>query len=162
MLLDKNNTLVGQLSLGVDSLGLLDEDTLSGGGLKVLGEDSSALSDHGGGFVVLKNFLFELLILFGSLIVELNDVSLISSDFSLFLLLDSGKDLSSWVKVTFEFSLELNSLSVAFSQVLIVASDISIAALLEIIVVCIILLLFTVVSVLQVVEGGNESVQRIS
>ena len=105
VLLDEDDAFVGQFSLGVDSLGLLDEDALASGGLEVLGEDSSALGDDGGGLVVLKHLLLELFGFLGSLLVELGHVLLVASNFSLLLLLDASENLSSGVKVALELSL---------------------------------------------------------
>lgn len=131
MLLDQDDAFVGQFGLVVDFLGFLDEHALSSGGLEVFGEDSSAFGDDGGGFVVLKDLLFELFGFLGSGLIEGCDVSVVLSDFSLLLLLDASEDFSSWVEFSLEFGLKLDSLGVGFSDILIVGGDVVIAGFLE-------------------------------
>ena len=132
----------------MDSLGLLDEDAFAGRGLEVLGEDSSALSDDGGCFVVLEDLLLELFGFLGSRLVEGGDVGVVLGDLSLFLFFDASEDFSPGVELSLELGFELDSLCVALSDVLVVGSDIVIASLLESLVLSVILLLFVMVSVL--------------
>jgi len=107
---------------------------------------------------VLLDFLFEFVVLFCSGGIEFVDLLLVILNFLGFSIDDTGHDGSSGEEVTFELSFELDSLGVAFSEVLIVGSDVCIASLLEIVVCSISFLLFGDVPVFQIVEGGNEGV----
>jgi hypothetical protein len=146
----------------VDFLSLLDENGFSGRGLKIFSEDGSALSDDGGCFVMFKDLLFEFLILFGSVVVEFNDVCFQTGELLLLHSDDARVDLSSWVKITFEFSLKSDSLLVGVSKVGIVCLNVDIATHLIISVGSVVLLLFSDVSVLKIGQGGEELVQRIA
>lgn len=162
MFLDQTDAFDGQLGSGVDFLSSLYEDGLSGGGLEIFSEDGSALGDDGGGLVVLKDLLFELLILFCSVLVEFNDVCFQAGEFLLLHSDDGREDLSSWVKITFEFSLKSDSLLVGVCKVGIVCFNVDIATHLIISVSSVVLLLFSDVPVLKVGQGGEESIQRIA
>jgi hypothetical protein len=115
----------------VDSLGLLDKDAFSSGGLEIFSEDSSAFGDDGGGFVVFEDLLFEFFSFFGSGCVDVGDVGVVLGDFSFLLLDDSSEDFSLGIEFSFELGFELDSLGGALSDVLVVGGDVVIAGLLE-------------------------------
>lgn len=83
VLLEELDTLSGELSLGVDLSGSLDECFLTSGGLEVIGEESSAFRDDGGGLFVFSDFLLELSVLFFSLGIEFISLFVVSVKLSL-------------------------------------------------------------------------------
>jgi hypothetical protein len=125
-------------------------------------EKSSHFSDDGCGLLMLSNQGFELIVSFGSSSIEFIDLSLVVLDFLGLRSDDSLHYGSSGVKVSLEFSFELDSLGVAFGQILIVGSDVSVAGRLEIVVRSIGFLLFSNVSVFQIVKCGEKGVQGVT
>jgi len=111
---------------------------------------------------VFSDLLFEFGVLFSSGCIEFVDLLLVVLNFLGLSIDDTGHDGSSGVEVSFEFSLELDSLGGAFSEVLIVGGDVSIAGGLEIPVCGVGFLLFGDVSVLQIVEGADEGIKGVS
>lgn len=158
VLLDEGDSLLGKLGLRVDLSGSLDEGILTGGGLKVVGEESSALGDDGGGVLVLTDLLFELGGLLLALRVQLTELGVQLGKLLLLLLNDDGDDLSLGVQLTLQLSLKLDADGVALSKVLIVSRDVSVAGLLEVLVFTIVLLLLSDVSVFQLAKGGQQTV----
>jgi hypothetical protein len=83
VLLEELDTLSGELCLGVDLSGSLDECLLSGGCLEVISEESSAFGDDGGGLFVFSHLLLELGVLFLSIGIEFITLFVVSVQFSL-------------------------------------------------------------------------------
>jgi hypothetical protein len=94
----------------VDLLSLLDENGFTSGGLEVVGEDSSAFGDDGGGFVVLENSDIEFFSFLGSDGIEFGNISLEGSDFPGLLVDKAGEDFSSGVEFSLESGFESDSL----------------------------------------------------
>jgi len=93
MLLDQSSSLSTDLGSSTN-LALLQER----GTFDVISEDSSGLSNDGGGFLVLSNFALKDLSLLSSLGIHIIDVSLVASNFLLFGALNALKDLSLGIK----------------------------------------------------------------
>lgn len=132
------------------------------GTFDVVGEDSSGFSDDGGGLLVLLSFLLENLSFLGSHGVQIIDVLLVSLDLLLFGALDSLKDGLLRVEGSLQLGFELDSLGVALGDFLVVSLDVDVAGILEGSVALVVNFLFSDVSVFQIVEGAEESVQRIA
>jgi hypothetical protein len=111
---------------------------------------------------VFEDLLFEFFGFFGSLVVEIDNISFQAIEFLGLGRDEAGEDLSSGVEFTFEFSFELDFLGVAAGEVLIIDGDVVVAGRLVILMGSVVLLLFSDVSVLEVAQGAQEGVQRIS
>jgi hypothetical protein len=125
-------------------------------------EESSDFGDDCGCLFVLLDLFFEISGFLGSGGIEFVDLLLVVLNFLGLGVDDAGHDGSSGVEVALELSFELDSLGVAFSEVLIVGGDVVVASGLEIVVSSIGFLLFSDVPVLQVVEGADEGVEGVS
>lgn len=111
---------------------------------------------------MLSNLGLELVVGFGSLGVKIVDFSLVVLDLSGLGGDDSLHDGPSGVEVSLKSGFELDSLGVAFSEILIVGRDVSIAGLLEFVVGGVGFLLLSDVPVLQIVKGAHEGVQWVT
>lgn len=87
---------------------------------------------------------------------------LVVLDFLDFGLFNAGHDGSSRIEVTFEFGLELDFFGVTFSKVLIIGSNVGIAGRLKFIVGSIGFLLFSNISVFQIMKSADQGIKRIS
>ena len=98
---------------------------------------------------MFEDSLFKLFGFFISLSIKFGDVSFQTIDFLGFGLNDASKDLSSWVKFTFELGFESDSFGVAVSKILVINDDIRVARLLVILMSSIVFLLFGDISVFE-------------
>jgi len=90
------------------------------------------------------------------------DLLLVVLQLSLLLLGDSGEYLSQGVELAFQLSLKDDSLGIGIGNILVVMGDVYGTHVLEISMVRVILLLFSNVSILKVVEGVQESVNWLT
>jgi len=158
--LDEDGGLSGDESLLVD-LSALEEYGITFRGLQVLGEDLTHFSDYGGGLFVFTNLLFEFFLLFLSLVIEVVEVLVVSSELSFLGGDDTLEDFTGRVEGSLKFGLKLGLLGVGFSEVLIKSTDIEVATSLEVSVCSIIFLLLGNKLILKVGKGGQQIVKGV-
>ena len=100
VLLNKGSGFLCHESLGVN-LSSLDEDSLSMGSLKVLGEESADFGNNGSSFFVFTDLSFEFVVFLLSFSIEFRDFKFISLDFLLLLAHDALDDVSLRVELSF-------------------------------------------------------------